>query len=151
MTTLLDRTKRTAVNDELAALLVKDVQKKFPEWSDDFGRRGVDQMAGFLAACAVTPEPLGPSMFVDELWHAFIVRTADYAAFCDRIAGRFIHHIPEDEREHDPRLPGKDAAMRARTVAAITAAGYDVDPAFWPELGAADCTQCHAGCHDSPK
>ncbi|MEU8076602.1 hypothetical protein AB0B31_14245 [Catellatospora citrea] len=64
--------------------------------------------------------------------------------------GRYIHHIPEDEREHDPRLPGMDAAMRARTVGAITAAGYDVDPAFWPELGAADCTQCHAGCHDSP-
>ena len=120
MTTLLDKTKRAAVSDELAALLVKDVQKKFPEWSDGFGRRGVDQMVGFLAACAVTPEPLGPSMIVDEFWHAFIVRTVDYAEFCDRIAGRFIHHIPEDEREHDPRLPGKDAAMRVRTLTAIT-------------------------------
>ncbi|MDI1466292.1 hypothetical protein QEZ54_35475 [Catellatospora sp. KI3] len=75
----------------------------------------------------------------------------DYAAFCDRIAGPFIHHIPEDEREHDPRLPGRARAMRARTVAAITAAGHDVDSAFWPELSAAECTQCYAGCTDSPK
>lgn len=49
----------SCVSDELAALLVKDVRKKFAEWSDEFGRRGVDQMVGFLAACAFSPEPLG--------------------------------------------------------------------------------------------
>ncbi|GAA1376728.1 hypothetical protein [Catellatospora chokoriensis] len=88
MTKLLDKTKCAAISDELTALLVKDVRKKFPEWTDDFGHRSVDQMVGFLAACALSPEPLGPSMLVDEFWHALIVRTVDYTAFCDQLAGK---------------------------------------------------------------
>lgn len=32
---------------------------------------------------------------VDNLWHTYILFTKDYAAFCERNFGRFIHHIPE--------------------------------------------------------
>ncbi|HBF81471.1 MAG TPA: hypothetical protein DD420_16530 [Streptomyces sp.] len=32
----------------------------------------------------------------------------------------------------------------------IRAAGFEVDAAYWPGEGAAECTQCHAGCTDSP-
>jgi len=37
----------------------------------------------------------------------------------------------------------------SRAVEAIRAAGYDIDPQLW---GGADgnCSQCHAGCTDSP-
>lgn len=31
---------------------------------------------------------------VDELWHTFVIFTRDYAAFCDKVAGQFLHHIP---------------------------------------------------------
>ncbi|MBV1851485.1 glycine-rich domain-containing protein [Catellatospora tritici] len=127
------------------------MQKHLPTWSDDFSRRGVTQLAGFLAACAVASEPLGPSHTVDQFWHAFIVRTVDYTDFCHKIAGRYIHHIPEDEREHDPRLPEVGNEIRSRTVAAIAAAGHEVDLEFWPVLSATECTQCYQGCHDSPK
>ncbi|WP_212843863.1 hypothetical protein [Catellatospora sp. IY07-71] len=138
------------------ALLINDVRVKHPDWSSDFCRRGVDQLVGFLAACGVASEPLAPSAAVDEFWHCFILRTVPYAEFCDLIAGRFIHHIPEDERPHDPRLPrvANGNATRARTIEAILTAGYDVDPEFWPELSAncnSKCTQCYQGCHDSPK
>ncbi|GAA1394378.1 glycine-rich domain-containing protein [Catellatospora coxensis] len=157
MTTLLDPiTVGAVLDDDLAALLVEDVQKKFPEWSDDYCRRGVAQMVGFLAACAVAAEPLSPSEPVDEFWHAFIVRTVPYAAFCERVAGRFIHHQPDDDREKDEqesRIP-KAEAMRARAVEVITAAGHEVDEEFWPELAAdcnSKCTQCYQGCHNSPK
>lgn len=150
MTTLLDQDQRVTVSDEVTALLTKDLRKKFPEWDDDFCRRGVDQMVGYLAACAVASEPLGPSQIVDEFWHAFIVRTVPYAEFCQQIAGRFIHHKPEDDREYDDRIPASNA-VRARTITAITAAGREVDLEFWPELGAAECTQCYQGCTDSPK
>jgi hypothetical protein len=34
-------------------------------------------------------------------------------------------------------------------MAAIQAAGYTVDTELWHPT--ADCNQCHAGCHDSPK
>jgi hypothetical protein len=34
------------------------------------------------------------SPIVDEVWHAFILFTSDYAAFCDEVFGRFVHHAP---------------------------------------------------------
>lgn len=162
MTTLLDRGQRLPVADDVAALLAKDVQKKFPEWSDDYCRRGVDQMAGFLAACGVSLEPLAPSQVVDEFWHAFVLRTMPYVDFCDRVAGRFIHHVPEDEmpvpEDYDQRAAKakRGNEIRLRTLEAIAAVGHEVDIAFWPELNGScnsggKCTQCYQGCTDSPK
>lgn len=151
MSTLLDQRKAVTVTDDVAALLVNDMQKRFPQWSGDFCRRGVDQMVAYLAACAVAAESLAPSATVDEFWHAFIIRTVPYAEFCERLAGRFIHHMPDDDREHDPRVPGYAETMRARTVAAIEAAGHRVDIEFWPAASLGECTQCYQGCHDSPK
>lgn len=36
---------------------------------------------------------------VDEVWHAFILHTRDYAVFCQQVIGRFIHHQPATETE----------------------------------------------------
>lgn len=35
-----------------------------------------------------------PSKVVDELWHAFILDTRSYGAFCEQAFGRFFHHAP---------------------------------------------------------
>ena len=35
-----------------------------------------------------------PSQVVDDLWHAFILCTRDYAQFCQLAFGRFLHHKP---------------------------------------------------------
>ena len=40
-----------------------------------------------------------PSRVVDDLWHAHIACTRDYAAFCKRAFGRFLHHDPESEMD----------------------------------------------------
>lgn len=32
---------------------------------------------------------------IDEMWHTFILITQDYATFCYKYFGAFIHHIPE--------------------------------------------------------
>ncbi|HEX5200919.1 MAG TPA: hypothetical protein VFW27_13390 [Actinoplanes sp.] len=105
-------------------------------------RRIVDQALAFLAACAVTTKPIGPSELVDIGWHTFILHTIDYAEFCDRIAGRFIHHVPD---EPDDGAAGPPLAASA---AAVRAAGFRLDQPLW--LSGAECSQCHAGCHDSP-
>lgn len=37
---------------------------------------------------------------IDEMWHTFILFTRDYADFCERHFGLFVHHAPtptEDE------------------------------------------------------
>jgi hypothetical protein len=31
-------------------------------------------------------------LIIDEMWHAFILYTEYYAAFCDKYLGQFVHH-----------------------------------------------------------
>ncbi|GAA4030589.1 hypothetical protein GCM10022247_64590 [Allokutzneria multivorans] len=100
----------------------------------------------FLAACATnTGTPLSPSPRVDWGWHLFLLHTHDYAEFCQRIAGRFLHHVPTENADD-----GIDASVAlARTVAAIHAAGYTTDRALWSAPAMA-CSGCQNGCHDDP-
>ncbi|AYG80948.1 hypothetical protein DWB77_03086 [Streptomyces hundungensis] len=136
------------ISPQLRALLIKDVRKDWPDLTDDMGERGVNQMVAFLATSTVTGQPMTPSLRVDRFWHRFLKRSVPYLAFSRALGVDYIHHVPDDtEGGADPEA-GR-AAMEA-TTAAITAAGFEVDAEFWPGMGAADCSQCHAGCTDSP-
>lgn len=55
------------------------------------------ELKRFLAICIIYQEPIGMRGAVDELWHTFIMFTKNYASFCNKIAGYFIHHTPNDE------------------------------------------------------
>nr|WP_223183556.1 MULTISPECIES: hypothetical protein [unclassified Streptomyces] len=138
----------------MAARLISDVRKTWPELSDDLGERGVHQMVAYLATAAHTGESLAPSLRVDLFWHAFITRTVPYLAFCKALGVDYIHHVPEDD-DATGIDPEEGRAALTRTKDAILAAGHMIDAEFWPGTGAgtgaADCTQCHAGCHNSPK
>lgn len=39
---------------------------------------------------------------VDNLWHSFILFTHEYAHFCNKFMGNFIHHIPETDTNKTP-------------------------------------------------
>ncbi|WP_433374018.1 glycine-rich domain-containing protein [Actinoplanes sp. CA-142083] len=134
---------------DLADRLVARISAEHPELSAGVPERILDQTLAFLKACVTATEPIGPSELVDIGWHTFILYTREYAEFCERIAGRFIHHVPDDEPTGDewPTVPKANLAV---TVAAIRRAGYMVDAKLWSMTTSADCTQCHAGCHDSP-
>jgi hypothetical protein len=111
--------------------------------------RIMEQALAFLAACARNPGTrLAPSQEVDKGWHAFLLFTADYAEFCDRVAGRFIHHLPTEPGEESDQGQAVTA-----TVAAMRAIGLHVDSTLWGLVPGctSDCHQCHAGCHDSPQ
>ncbi|WP_327042767.1 hypothetical protein OG400_11840 [Micromonospora ureilytica] len=148
LTTSRPSTGRALVSDELFARLSDRIAHDHPELATDLPPRILDQALAFLGTCAVTAEPIGPSVLVDIGWHTFILHTHDYAEFCHRIAGRFIHHEPEPTPDDD--VPHPIGAPISRTVDAIRAAGFIVDAAVWTIEGAAECTQCHAGCTDSP-
>lgn len=97
-------------------------------------------------ACALNPEArLVPSELVDHGWHAFILHTREYAAFCEKIAGRFIHHVP--------MVPGEGDQGSVSAVDAMRAAGIEVDADLWGRTADCNekCHQCHAGCYDSPR
>ncbi|MEV7013252.1 hypothetical protein [Streptosporangium sp. NPDC051022] len=151
MTITVDRptaSPRTLIAPELFDRLTTRIRIDHPEHAD-IAEPIMEQALAFLATCAANPgAALGPSDLVDIGWHTLILYTADYADFCDRVAGRFIHHTPDD-------IPGEagTSPSLAATIEAMTAAGYRVDPALWPK-GAectSKCNQCHAGCYDSPK
>lgn len=58
------------------------------------------------------------SMFaIDEMWHTFLMFTRDYAEFCFRFFGEYIHHQPTHRREQRraERLAQKDPEAFARS------------------------------------
>jgi hypothetical protein len=85
-----------------------------------------------------------PGLLIDAGWHAFILHTADYAEFCERVAGRFIHHRPGN-----PSGAASGQQTIGVTIAAIRDAGLHVDPDLW--VPRAECSQCYQGCADDPK
>jgi hypothetical protein len=138
---------KSLMSDTLFDRLVARIRAEHPELAPDMPARILDQALAFLGACAVTTTPIGPSELVDIGWHTFILYTREYAAFCEQIAGRFIHHVPDDATEttQSPERGGLKA-----TVTAIRATGYRIDPALWSIDSVADCSQCYNGCSDTP-
>lgn len=150
MTTTQKRTAtdaRTLISTKLRETLVENMCAKFSQLTQEKADRGVGQMLAFLAACDYSEKPLSPSPLVDDFWHAFLLHTKAYREFCEERFGRFLDHQPG---YLDPEEHGGGKALRARTVDAITLAGYEIDMEFWPELDLAECSQCHANCSDSP-
>ncbi len=103
-----------------------------------YAERIMDQAIGFLRLCAARSDrAYGPSPTVDVGWHTFILYTKDYADFCTRVAGQFIHHWPTDG---DDDLGG---GVASDTVAAMRECGIPVDVALWD--ASPDCTNGHKG------
>ncbi|OXM52656.1 glycine-rich domain-containing protein [Amycolatopsis alba] len=132
------------VAEELFDRLANRIRKE-QEMSQELATRIVDQALAFLATCAGASEPLSPSETVDIGWHTFILYTREYAAFCERLAGRFLHHEPTDTGSVSvSRTPAESMKV---TMQAIRAAGYAVDPPLWDASAA--CNQCSEGCTHS--
>ena len=137
--------------DRLARRIVTDHGLDRPT-----AERVMTEALAFLRAAAVTDRPLSPSLMVDIGWHTFILYTREYAAFCQQVAGRFLHHVPDDDTDDNAPVDGEAGHRVLRdTIAALTATGHRIDTELWspaaPRCGSdGRCHQCHAGCHNSP-
>jgi hypothetical protein len=98
----------------------------------------------FLVLCAMNSEPYAVGGEVDSFWHTFVLFTARYAGFCDKVAGRFIHHVPGDDLPPDP------AASKAQYAATLRdyrlAFGQVPDPSIWPATGSTNDDSDAAPC-----
>mgnify|MGYP001579819025 FL=1 len=113
------------------ALLIKNFCRKY-EVSELEARRQFEECKKFLIVCAQTPDgSLAPSAIIDEMWHAFVLFTRDYAKFCDQLLGGFVHHIPSD---------GPAKVAYRRTLAALRLQFGKLDSEFWPQGKAGDCS-----------
>lgn len=146
MTVMMERSALTKlVPDEVRDRLAQFIRRDHPEFSVEYAGRLVVEAAKFQAASAARPDvQMAPSLVVDYGWHAWLMHTIDRDALMDRIGG-VVHHVPE--------LPGEDRgnvrAVRRDTLRAMEETGNAADLELWP-AESASCTQCHAGCTDSP-
>ncbi|MFI1521042.1 glycine-rich domain-containing protein [Kitasatospora cineracea] len=96
-------------------------------------RRITAEALAYLTAVAADREAqIAPSPVVDEGWHALVLHTELYARLCDGLGGGFIHHYPQRTEEN-----GYALGTVERTIAAMSALGYEADPELWagPEDG----------------
>jgi hypothetical protein len=96
----------------------------------------------FMALCASTTLPLAPPRIVDQAWHHFILQTKDYANFCDKYCGRFIHHHPADPFSHT-----KDYGVDRQRTRELAEDVFGALSDNWSEsLGTGSCTHnCGTG------
>ena len=95
----------------------------------DTARRWFNEMLVFLDLVADSKDFISPPGPVDAAWHAFILHTRDYEAYCRERFGRVIHHEPTGEP--DPHAYRRAYDRRARQ--------GQLDPAIWavPAVGGA--------------
>lgn len=82
-----------------------------------------EEMLLFLDMVALSEEFISPPPQVDVAWHAFILHTRDYEAYCRERYGRVIHHQPTGK----PDSRAYERAYKARS-----ANSAPVDPLIWP-------------------
>jgi hypothetical protein len=129
---------RSLVSDELFGRLVSFLVED-EGLTKCRAERVMDQALAFLGASAANPgQRMSPSRDVDPGWHAFVLHTADYAEWCQRVAGRFIHHRPI------ANVRARDGITIRRAVDAIEDAGYVVDRELWGK--SADCDPNPPAC-----
>jgi hypothetical protein len=81
------------------------------------------EMLIFLDMVAAAKQFVSPPPSVDVAWHAFILHTRDYEAYCRERYGRIIHHQPTGK-------PDPHAYHRAYQARAATRT--PVDNTIWP-------------------
>ena len=71
-------------------------------WGSDRVNAAVRRYRGFLyLTLAGVVRDLCPTQDVDEVWHQHILNTQQYADDCERLAGKFIHHVPASDADTD--------------------------------------------------
>ncbi len=80
---------------------------------------------------------------IDQLWHAFVLNTKLYRAFCDRFFGRYIDHDPLDRLDEET---SKKQYARFTLATLRREFGNEVHPAFVDLTQQVTC--CYGQCDD---
>jgi hypothetical protein len=140
---------RDLVTPEQFQVMVDDVVS-FDKVTRPYAEAGVEQFLIFLKAWGDTMAEVGgdprawvkfaPSPAVDMVWHRSMMRTRTFAAVCDRVAGRFMHHLPIMDQDI------RSGQASERGLAAMRATGYQVDLEWWMDGE----TCCPENCAQPP-
>jgi uncharacterized membrane protein YgcG len=78
----------------------------------DTARTWFNEMLVFLDLVAGSRDFMSPPGPVDVAWHAFILHTRDYEAYCRERFGRVIHHEPTGKPDPEAYRRAYDRRMR---------------------------------------
>jgi hypothetical protein len=68
-------------------------EKKFPDVLPPELKARIEETLKFLNIATYCEGPIPVSQEIDDIWHAWILETRDYARLCNLIQGqRYIHH-----------------------------------------------------------
>ncbi|QFG22351.1 hypothetical protein [Actinomadura sp. WMMB 499] len=142
MTVTIERTDETVRDPreldslEMFELMVEDVVT-FDKVTRPYAEQGVEQFLVFMKAWGDALRVVGgdpsrwvkfaPSPAVDKVWHRSMMRTRNFAAVCDRGAGRYMHHVPVMDEDV------RSGAASERAISAMRATGYRVDLEWWTD------------------
>jgi hypothetical protein len=87
-------------------------------------------LCGAMQRGEIEPFPAVPSPVVDPAWHAFILHTPDYMAYCEQHCGGYIHHIPTDPEDSTEAAESEDGYEQTRR--AIRERFGEPDELLWP-------------------
>lgn len=105
---------------------LRDQVAKETELTGERASAAVQAYRQFLWLCATQGHIMAPSAAVDAVWHLHLMDTRAYAAFCDQVIGRMIHHIPG-------RPPVAEDPAYAATRAALAQHFGPPSPNLWPD------------------
>lgn len=82
--------------EKVQNLDLNNVMKRVKKHKPDINHTEAEkQYRFFIYLCAAHNGYLPvPNELVDEVWHSHILFTSDYSAFCNQVAGKFLHHCP---------------------------------------------------------
>lgn len=134
------------VSGELAQVALAHQPEDFmiEKFCQDYGHSEADarslfeDVKKFLLLGSIVDASPAPAYWIDQMWHAFILFTKDYADFCSKVGG-FIHHrpLPQTSEAQPPLDP---------TLALMTAAYGPLSEQHWPApMGAFGIMDCKAG------
>jgi hypothetical protein len=97
----------------------------------------------FLFVCGsnVGRGPLAPPPEIDTAWHEFLMFTSQYADFCYKYFGRFIHHVPQNRAQKTL----KRGFRRAARATELARAEFGQLSSNWDIVELSDCEQCCDG------
>ncbi|MGD3111315.1 glycine-rich domain-containing protein [Streptomyces sp. YGL11-2] len=143
-TAVQTREPRTCVIPEVWEREVRLIMRDH-DMDRELAERTFGQTVAYLVTSAERSDvDMGPARRVDLGVHTFVLDSINYTDFCLMVAGRYIHHVP-----HLPEQNTGGPYVLRDTVEAIKAAGFAIDHELW-DATESDCSQCHAGCSDSP-
>lgn len=95
MSVSLPRWMRESLDLSPYAAKLQDPRGKF-RWDAARVEAAIQGYREFLyeAALADPGKRVRPTLDVDEVWHLHILDTMRYGSDCNRLFGRFIHHVP---------------------------------------------------------